>query len=198
MGSWLRWATSVGFLLAGLALALPALSIRVEDDEAPAIRVEITLSALDAAVNSPASGELATQDASGAWQAQEAVGRFGPGAGSDAQAAGVLTLTVLAAGVATFLLRGRIRAVTALGGAILAALTVTATVLWTMSAILDSKILQELLWDPDQPGPIEYRYGFWVVLGLLAALALANVRAAFVDESPADEAPRPVLPAASA
>jgi hypothetical protein len=189
MSNWLRWATSVGFLLTGLALALPALSLHVADDEPPAIRVEVRFSALDATVNGPASGEFATQDPSGSWQVQRVSSKFLPAADPYAQAAGVLTLIVLAAGAATVLLRGRIRAVIALGAAALAALTVSATVMWTESAIVTSTIYRELFRDPSEPDLIGYGYGFWVVLGLLAATALANVPAAFAGRRPSADTP---------
>jgi hypothetical protein len=189
MSNWLRWATSVGFLLAGLALALPALSLGFADDEPPAVRVEVRFSALDAAVNGTASGEFATQDPSGSWQVTRVSSRFLPAADPHAQAAGVLTLIVLAAGAATTLLRGRTRAAVALGAAALAALTVTATVMWTQSALVTSTIVQELMWDPSEPDLIGYSYGFWVVLGLLAATALVNVPAAFVGSRPSAGTP---------
>jgi hypothetical protein len=188
MSNWLRWGTSVGFLLTGLALALPALSLHIEDD-APAVRVEVRFSALDAAVNGPASGEFAIQDPSGSWQVQKESSTFLPAADPHAQAAGVLTLVVLAAGVATILLRGRIRAAAALGAAALAALTVTATVTWTESTIVASPIVQELLSDPSGVELIRYGYGFWVVLGLLAVTALVNVPAAFAGRRPSADAP---------
>lgn len=192
---WPRWATAIVFVLAGLALTLPAVSFRVDFTDGAGGHIEVTYSGLDPAVNGRAEAWSRSRDESGRWREQRAVGPFLDRADPSARAAGLLALVVLALGAATATLRGRVRAGAALGAALLAALALTASMTWTKDAMA-SPYVTELIGSAASPADhLEYRYGFWLVLGLLAVTAAANLLA--VVTRPASPA-RPISAPASA
>jgi len=177
MTNWLRWATAIVFLLAGLALALPAVSFRVDLGGAPEARIEATYTGLDPALNGDADAAVSSRDATGPWRVVDRVEEgFLRRADPAAQVVGVLALVVLALGIATAMLRGRTRAGAALGAAVLAAFAVSASMTWTRGAMIPRAA--ELTGAAEGANNVEYRYGFWLVLGLLALAAAANARAA--------------------
>ena len=173
---WLRWTTTIGLFLAGLAMALPAVSFRIDFTDKAGGYVEATFSGLDPALNGWAQISGRHRDESGRWREQQAVQPFLSRAEPSAQATGLLTLVVLALGVAAATLRERLRAGVALGAAVLAGLTVTASMIWTKAAM--GAQTAELVGPTSLPaGHVHFRYGFWLVLSLLTGTAAANALA---------------------
>jgi len=188
MTNWLRWATPIVFLLAGLALALPAVSFRVDLGGAPQTRLDVTYTGLDPALNGDAEATASSRDGTGPWRVVDRVdGALLRHPDPGAQVVGLLALVVLGLGIATATLRGRTRAGAALGAAVLAALTVSTSISWTRGAMIPRAA--ELTGAAEGANNVAYRYGFWLVLGLLAVAAAANARAATAPAS--DPAPAP-------
>jgi hypothetical protein len=173
-----RWSTPLVFLLATLALALPSVSLRWAFADTPLGRFESTYSGLDPAVNGAARTVISSQDETGRWR--EIVTSEGLLTGADpaARAVMLVALIVLAAGLTTVTLRGRMRAAVSLAAATLAAATVTAAMTWTADAMRRSPAAVELFGSAEAAGrQLEFRYGFWLVLGLLVVVAAVNALA---------------------
>jgi hypothetical protein len=145
-----RWLTAILFLLATLAmLALPIISLRLDFKGGmggAVLQVDATGVRL-----------ILLRDEPFSW------------------AAAMITLAVLALGMATASLRGPVRAGAALGAALLAPITLTASTLWLRESM--SPAIEELFGTGATSDLIHFRYGYWLVVALLVVTAAFNVPA---------------------
>ncbi|GIJ46911.1 hypothetical protein Val02_37970 [Virgisporangium aliadipatigenens] len=206
-----RLFSPTGFVLVGLMLFLPFLTLACEGgDRSERIALEVTYTGSDLVFGGPADVSVAQTeggvDSDGTATGTTDDEEFGAreltfGAEPFAVVAAVLLLVGLAA---AFLPWARWRSWTAAAAAFLSGIGLLAAVLRTENRVAEALApqLTEKV-DPSFTGRVskdqifdalEFRYGFWLVVVLLAVLGFGNVLAAVPGKRPPAEEPAPEAP----